>query len=206
MVTNPLEKSLTDFIKPCEKLTDYIKTYDDMVDKSFCSEIIEQFESDSEHQVFIDRLQCPTFTELNISQRYLAKDVTWMSIQKQIQNHFVEAVSEYMEELDLRDIEFPPKYVFEEFRLKRYIGGTEQQFKDHVDVGDHNSARRFLVCFLYLNDVEEGGTTDFPKLNLQVSPQCGRILVFPSTWMYRHAGRPVIEGNKYILGTYLHYL
>ena len=80
------------------------------------------------------------------------------------------------------------------------------EFADHVDVGDHNSARRFLVCFLYLNDVEVGGTTEFPKLSHTITPKRARILVFPPTWMYRHAGRPVVKGKKYILGTYLHYL
>ena len=187
-------------------LIDYIKTYDNVVDEQDCSQIIECFESQKEHQVFINRNQRPTFTEMNISQRYLAKDPLWMGIQKSVQMSFVECVSNYMEELDLRDIDFPPKYAFEEFRLKKYRSNSEDEFADHVDVGDHNSARRFLVCFLYLNDVEDGGTTDFPKISHSVSPKCGRILVFPSTWMYRHAGRPVTEGNKYILGTYLHYL
>ena len=111
-----------------------------------------------------------------------------------------------MDELDLRDIDFPPKYLFEEFRIKRYLDNGNDEFLDHVDVGDHSSARRFLVCFLYLNDVEEGGTTDFPKLDLSITPKCGRMLVFPPTWMFRHAGRPVTKGKKYILGTYLHYL
>ena len=102
--------------------------------------------------------------------------------------------------------DFPAKYAFEEFRIKRYREDSDDAFIDHVDVGDHNSARRFLVCFLYLNDVEEGGTTDFPKIHHEITPKCARILVFPPNWMYRHAGRPVTKGTKYILGSYLHYL
>ena len=111
-----------------------------------------------------------------------------------------------MDELDLRTMDFPAKYCFEEFRVKRYLDNGKDEFADHVDVGDHSSARRFLVVMMYLNDVEEGGTTDFPKLDIVIPPKCGRIVVFPPTWMYRHAGRPVIKGAKYILGTYLHYL
>ena len=89
---------------------------------------------------------------------------------------------------------------------KQYREDSDDAFADHVDVGDYNSARRFLVCFLYLNDVEEGGTTDFPKIHHAITPKCARILVFPPNWMYRHAGRPVTKGTKYILGSYLHYL
>ena len=124
---------------------------------------------------------------------------TWMPIQKQVQSVFVEYVSRYMDELDLGP-DFPDKYAFEEFRVKRYREDRQIEFADHVDVGDYNSARRFLVCSLYLNDVEEGGTTDFPKLSHTITPKCARILVFPPTWMYRHAGRPVVKGKKYILG------
>jgi len=205
MVVNRLEKSLTDFIKPCEKLTDYIKVYDDVCSEALCRQIIDSFESQQEHHTFINRFQRPTFTEMNISQQYANKNHIWTGIQKQTQSLFVEYVSKYMDELDLGP-DFPAKYVFEEFRVKKYRANTDDQFSDHTDVGDYNSARRFLVCFLYLNDVEEGGTTDFPKISHSVTPKCARMLIFPPNWMYRHAGRPVVNGKKYILGTYLHYL
>ena len=205
MAVNPLEKSLGDFIKPCEKLTDYIKVYDNVCDESFCQEIVEAFESEEGNQVFIDRKKRPTFTEMNISQQYAKNNYVWMPIQKQVQTIFIEYVSNYMEELDL-GADFPAKYAFEEYRVKRYREKSNDEFADHVDVGDYNSARRFLVCFLYLNDVEAGGETTFPKLSYSVTPKCARMLIFPPNWMYRHAGRPVTEGKKYILGTYLHYL
>ena len=44
------------------------------------------------------------------------------------------------------------------------------------------------------------------KLNWTVQPKRGSILIFPPTWMYRHAGLPPVSNDKYILGTYLHYL
>ena len=108
--------------------------------------------------------------------------------------------------MDLPEPDFPAKYSFEEFRIKQYDNNGNDQFRDHVDVGDYNSARRFLVIFLYLNDVNVGGQTNFPKLDYAVSPKCGRILIFPSTWQYRHSGLPPEDDKKYIVGTYLHYL
>jgi len=206
MDINPLEVKFSDLVRPSiSRLTDYIKVYDDICDKEFCDQIVEAFKSQEEHHVYIDRLKRPTFTEMNISQRYQKKDVEWMGIQKQVQAYFIEAVSTYMEDLEI-GADFPDKYAFEEFRIKRYQQNSNDEFADHVDVGDHNSARRFLVCFLYLNDVEEGGTTDFPKIEHTITPKCARILVFPPNWMYRHAGRPVTKGVKYILGSYLHYM
>ena len=102
-----------------ETLKDYIKIYDNICDKELCDEIVQLFESQEEHHVYIDRLKRPTFTEMNISQRYAAKDVAWMGFQKQVQSKFVEAVSTYMDEMDIGP-DFPAKYAFEEFRVKRY--------------------------------------------------------------------------------------
>jgi hypothetical protein len=207
METSILNQKLTDYIKvPCDKLTDYIRVYDGIADKRFCDDLIANFEYEEHNQNPVDREKRPTFTELNISQQYNDRNTRWIIPQQESKQIFLKAVNEYMDELDLRDMDFPPKYLFEEFRIKRYLDNGKDEFADHVDVGDHSSARRFLVCFLYLNDVEEGGTTDFPKLDLSITPKCGRMLVFPPTWMFRHAGRPVTKGKKYILGTYLHYL
>ena len=141
----------------------------------------------------------------DLEQRYLAKDPLWVGIQKQIQDVFVDCIQLYMNSLQV-EVDFPAKYSFEEYRVKYYNNNGHDQFKDHVDVGDYNSARRFLVMFLYLNNVSVGGETSFPRLGEAIAPQTGRVLMFPATWQYRHAGLPPMSDNKYIVGTYLHYL
>ncbi|AIX17377.1 2OG-Fe(II) oxygenase [Synechococcus phage ACG-2014b] len=185
------------------ELKDYIRTYDDVVDYDFCQKVIEAFNT-SEFK-YLDREQRPSFNELNISQKYLANDPKWMNLQNDLQNSFIDAIELYMKELDLGP-DFPSNYAFEEYRIKMYNANQYDQFKDHVDVGNYNSARRFLVCFLYLNTVVAGGETNFPKISHAVSPKCGRILLFPSTWQYRHAGLIPLSDKKYIVGTYLHYV
>ena len=174
-----------------------------MFTKTFCDSIIEAY-TNSEKTV-VDREQRPSFTEVNISQRYLAKDPLWVGIQKQIQDVFVDCIQLYMNSLQV-EVDFPAKYSFEEYRVKYYNNNGHDQFKDHVDVGDFNSARRFLVMFLYLNTVQVGGQTMFPRLGESVSPQTGRVLMFPANWQYRHSGLPPESDKKYIVGTYLHYL
>ena len=62
------------------------------------------------------------------------------------------------------------------------------------------------MLFVYLNSVVTGGETNFPRLDYAVQPKCGRILVFPATWQYRHAGLKPQSDKKYIVGSYLHYL
>ena len=46
--------------------------------------------------------------------------------------------------------------------MKKYMPNNIDEFKEHVDVSDYASARRFLVFFLYLDD------NDAVKLRLQI--------------------------------------
>jgi hypothetical protein len=101
---------------------------------------------------------------------------------------------------------FPQKYGLEEFRIKCY-NDEGDCFRQHVDVGDLNSSRRFLSFLFYLNDDYEGGTTVFRTPDKKiVQPMKGNCLMFPPTWQYPHEGKPVTCGTKYIMSTYLHYV
>ena len=100
---------------------------------------------------------------------------------------------------------WPAKVALEEMRVKRYTGGTEQQFSDHVDVGDCSSAKRYLAFLFYLNDDFEGGQTLFYPGTV-IEPKKGSVVVFPPTWAYPHKGVPVLKGTKYIMSSYLNYL
>jgi prolyl 4-hydroxylase len=50
----------------------------------------------------------------------------------------------------------------------------------HLFSVDRQCGPRILTFFLYLNDVEAGGGTNFPKLGLTVMPKRGRALLWPS--------------------------
>ena len=184
-------------------LKDYIKIYDNVLDQSVCETFIKSFSLSNGE--YVDREQRPCFTHLNISQKSEQKDSLWTGPQETILKTFDSVVDKYISELNVA-CDFPENYAYEEFRMKMYQNNGKDQFKDHVDVADHATARRFVVIFLYLNDVTVGGETQFPVLDYTVTPKCGRILMFPATWQYRHAGLPPLSSKKYIVGSYLHYL
>ena len=55
-----------------------------------------------------------------------------------------EALRRYQMTFPLQTGYFPSELGLEEFRVKRYTGGTGQEFGDHVDVGDRASAKGIL--------------------------------------------------------------
>jgi predicted 2-oxoglutarate/Fe(II)-dependent dioxygenase YbiX len=75
---------------------------------------------------------------------------------------------------------------------------------DYYDVHTDNHTRvpRTLSIILFLNDDYEGGSVTFkcPKTNkdiLNVSPKAGRVIIFPSNFMYPHTVNNVTKGCRY---------
>jgi hypothetical protein len=187
-------------------LTDYIKVYDDVLPKETCEQLIKAFsESEDGHEKF-EYDGRPNFTQLNITD-YADKNPE--SVWHPLHDLLVQASHKmgvaYMTELGMGHF-WPDQNALEQYRMKWYKNDGVDRFDTHVDVGNHESAKRFLVMFFYLNDVEEGGETDFPTLDFTVKPKAGRLVIFPPLWTYPHTGKPPISDDKFIIGTYLHYV
>ena len=97
---------------------------------------------------------------------------------------------------------------------QRYTAG--QQFKPHTDwfqqrspawahEKDHGGQRAY-TAMAFLNTVEAGGETDFPRLDIAIEPRPGTLLIWnnadedgvPNPWTI-HAGNPVTRGVKYVI-------
>ncbi|MBG9447181.1 MULTISPECIES: 2OG-Fe(II) oxygenase [Bacillaceae] len=83
-----------------------------------------------------------------------------------------------------------------------------QEYKAHFDFFSSTSKAasnpRISTLVMYLNDVEQGGETYFPKLNLSVSPQKGMAVYFEYFYndqnlndLTLHGGAPVVIGDKW---------
>jgi prolyl 4-hydroxylase len=90
---------------------------------------------------------------------------------------------------------------------QKYNAHHDGWFDDNSETSNHNLqlGQRMVTCLIYLNDVEEGGETEFPKLNLKVTPKKGRIVIFYNIHkdtdklhdLSMHAGTNVIKGEKW---------
>lgn len=184
-----------------QNLSDYIRVYDNVLSKKDCDDIIYMFIEETHNHEKIDNNGRPKFTQLNFA-KYFSRHPVFSPVV----NAFKQYIDIYQKDTNIGDYQFPNTYAFEEFRVKSYNPEKYERFDLHVDVGDYKSAKRFLAFFFYLNDVEEGGETVFPTLNISIKPKTGRLLIFPPLWMFPHSGMIPISNNKYILGSYLHYL
>jgi hypothetical protein len=51
----------------------------------------------------------------------------------------------------------------------------------------------------YLNDVEEGGETEFLYQKKRVKPVKNRVVVWPAGFTHTHRGNPPLSNAKYII-------
>ncbi|MER2090480.1 MAG: 2OG-Fe(II) oxygenase [Sporosarcina sp.] len=95
----------------------------------------------------------------------------------------------------------------EGIQILNYTPG--QEYKAHYDYFSSTSKvinnNRISTLVMYLNDVEQGGETFFPKLNFSVSPQKGMAVYFEYFYndknlneLTLHGGAPVITGEKWV--------
>lgn len=97
-------------------------------------------------------------------------------------------------------------------QVGRYL--PSQQYRHHFDAFDlgnddgrrfaQNGGQRVVTVLVYLNDCAQGGQTDFPAMNVRVSPRKGTAVVFfPATidgYLDKralHAALPAID-TKYV--------
>ena len=64
---------------------------------------------------------------------------------------------------------------------------------------------RVFAFMTYLNNVNEGGTTDFLYYDLKVRPETGKTLIWPAEWTHAHTGSVVEGGEKYIITGWMHF-
>ena len=91
-----------------------------------------------------------------------------------------------------------------------------QEYREHCDGWDHDNSEKSIRCMrlggqrmttalCYLNTVPKGGHTRMTKLDINVTAEKGKILIFSNVYkdtnirhpLSEHAGTPPLEGKKW---------
>lgn len=87
----------------------------------------------------------------------------------------------------------------DDYKILKYdVGG---RFNEHRDDGGGKFRRVSWVY--YVNDDYEGGHLCFPTFNLDIKPNAGEIIFFPSSFAYPHYVTPVTQGTRYAIASWL---
>ena len=100
----------------------------------------------------------------------------------------------------------PPEslvYRMDKWRIKKYTSPNDGYHAWHADWNTYDrSIQRMLVCQFYLNDVEEGGETEFYHQKIKVKPKKGRLVIWPTSFTHMHKGNKPKSNDKYIVSAW----
>ena len=191
-------------------ISNFIGVYDNYILPEECDRAIKLFEDQNKFNNTMNRMSSENspITQKQDKQFFASPsnlNIWWEDLKTMIINYDM-SWSHYMQNTGANTAYDMNKFFYTDLKIQKTLP-TEGYHVWHVEHGkSYEDAARAFVFSIYLNDVEEGGETEFPELDLTVTPKCGTMLLFPSTWTYLHRGNTPISNDKYILGSYLHYV
>ena len=177
-----------------------VETYEDFLSEEECQHFIDISKDDLKRALVSDN-----------SNGYISKgrtgSNTWIK-------HDFDDITKSVGERISKIVGIPLENV-ESYQIIHY--DKTQEYKNHYDSWEHNESEKTLRCMkyggarlmtalCYLNIVEKGGGTKMTKLDITISSEQGKMLVFQNTIskddhtrhpLSEHAGLPVEEGEKY---------
>lgn len=176
---------------------DFVKQYKGVLGKTFCHNVICKFEKDDNKSkgettngLFEDYKKS---MDLH-SDKWEGEG--WNIIYSVLQDALHSFIIKYYTELGEN---FKPYKVTTDsgFQIQHYRA-NEGKYDFHNDFFLNEKGFRTLAYIFYLNDIEEGGETEFYD-ETKIKAEQGKLLIFPALWTYTHKGNMPISNDKYII-------
>ncbi len=126
----------------------------------------------------------------------------------------VPVIKEYLTHLYFVIKEYQKKYIYSDigqsswslkpFNIQRYLP-NEGFHAWHTERHNVGSSLRHLTFMTYLNNVNDGGETEFFYQQLKIKPKKGLTLIWGTDWTFTHRGIPSKTETKYITTGHYHY-
>ena len=194
----------------------FVEVYDNAVDKQTCENIIKHFEEvknaglsiDRQSKEGVDKLTKDTdMYDLTETPDLLPSNSITSANDKIIFQTFKEAFwncyNQYITKYDLTQT---TTHTLDGYvKIQKTVPGQGYHVW-HWEQDSVHHGHRLLLVMLYLNDVEEGGETEFLYQGIRVKPKQGSIMICPGSFTHTHRGNPPLTGEKYVMNTWAVYI
>jgi hypothetical protein len=189
------------------EIKDHIGVYDFAIPDPICDAMVEDFKKNSKYQRLFSRhlmteegqrpgnLVADHAAEPynDVSDRWIYTEmcpaIEFSEKLWKCYNHYSEAhnlFKSYQDETHLNAI-----------KLQR-TGPGEGYHIWHCEQGSRQSAHKHAFYIAYLNDIEDGGETEFLFQSRRVQPVKGRVVIAPACFTHLHRGNPPLKEEKYV--------
>ena len=187
-------------------IDNFIGVYDNYITKEECDKAINIYENQNKFNQTVNRIGSEKASILQKQDQHTFLTGTnteiWWEELKSMMVNFDLAWNHYIENTGAKDA-YGQKFFFTSLKIQKTLP-TEGYHVWHIEHGKgfQNEPRAFVFS-IYLNDVKDGGETEFLHFSKRVKPETGRIVIWPAGFPYLHRGNPPLSGEKYILTSWM---
>jgi len=199
--TSTVNSNNTELIDNITNLNDFIYLKENILTKEFCKEIIDFYENHPENHY--DGVILRGYEPDIKNTKDFSIDPEFNEISKKIYDELNKKLSinikYYLHDKSI--LNTINKFVqYDGFMIQKYFKNIGRYIYHHDFLVDYINFRYRICAFIfYLNDVSEGGETEFWFGKYKIQPKTGSLLIFPSAWCYPHCGKMPISNDKYIV-------
>jgi hypothetical protein len=183
------------------RIENFIGIFKNAFTKEFCEDAIKHYEDmvSSGHGINRFEFEKSARTDKDDTQVF-ADDVDYIPLRK-LKKEFNELFwTKFFPiyEQEYSSLKESGRHVNYSFKIqKTKIGGGYHVW--HYESGSREYCNRLLTWILYLNDVQEGGETEFLYQHMRVKPEQGTLVIWPAAFTHTHRGNPPLSNEKYIV-------
>ena len=188
-------------------LEDFILEIDDSLSKDLCDDIVFMFELEENNKYAGSTIGGVNPAVKDTVDFIIPKKTDdWNRVETTLNAALQKGINTYFDHLTTK---FNYKYInstllMEVFQIQKY-SKNEGKYIFHNDFAVQKIAgdttTRTVTFIFYLNDVIEGGETEF--INSKVIPKKGKLVLFPASWIFPHKGNMPLSSDKYIITNWL---
>ena len=177
---------------------DFIGVYPNAAPTDFCEEVIEVFNGyDNANALrYRPEPQAVTDNHINSFDLILAKNHPAKIYERGL-DYLWAAHDLYADEYDISLKYQTGSYINLDFQIQR-TRPTEGFHYWHYENSNMEVRNRILTWILYLNDIKEGGETEFLYQSKRIKPKQGTLVIWPAAFTHLHRGNPPLKEDKYI--------
>lgn len=183
------------------RIKNFVGIFEDAFTKEYCDGVIQQYETAIEAGYGLTRLQSEDAVKTSKADTQLFNGLDNI----QVPLHGIKRFNEvfwgscyplYAEQFAV--LKEAGQHNNFSFKIQKTNPGEGYHIW-HFESDARDRAGRLLAWILYLNDVEEGGETEFLYQSMRVKPKQGTLLIWPAAFTHTHRGNPPLSNSKYIV-------
>lgn len=197
-------------IEPIEGVhSDFIGIYENLIPSEVCAELINEFERfKSVNRVYAGSIGRGVVRSIkhSLDANFLTNPAAMDFVSEHVYPLMQRAYVDYTNKYPILTDGISPHEI-SAFQVQKYndTGGGYHVF--HTESGNPQMSHRVVTWALYLNDITQGGETEFLYQKIRLQPTVGTLTYFPTGYTHPHRGNPVLgDETKYLATGWLSYI